>query len=106
MNCDQISQVLAPEKLFYPSGIERLADGTLHVAVLTRMPGTTPQMIQWWFGEYMETTEHYKRWHPRDHVWMAWEDKPPGTHVGARHLVHEYIGGRMNRLRILSLIHI
>jgi hypothetical protein len=57
-------------------------------------------MIAWWFGEYMQTTEHYKRWHPRDHVWMSWEDKQPGTHVGAKHLVHEYIGGRLNKLRI------
>ena len=57
-------------------------------------------MISWWFGEYMQTTEHYKRWHPRDHVWMSWEDKRPGTHIGAKHLAHEFIGGRLHKLRI------
>ncbi len=43
------------------------------------MPGVSPRMIEWWFGDYMQTTDHYKRWHPRDHVWMSWEDKRPGT---------------------------
>ncbi|MGB5194623.1 MAG: hypothetical protein WBN70_16680 [Polyangiales bacterium] len=52
-------------------------------------------MIRWWFGDYMRTTEHYKRWHPRDHVWMSWNHKQPGTHIGAQHLVHEYIGSRL-----------
>jgi hypothetical protein len=100
MKFEQVSSLLSPDKLAYLSGVERLSDGIFHVAVLTRMPGVSPRMIEWWFGEYMETTEHYKRWHPRDHLWMSWEDKRPGTHVGAKHLVHEYIGGRLNKLRI------
>lgn len=100
MQFDRLSALLSPDELPYASGVERLRDGALHVAVLTRMPEVSPRMIQWWFGEYMETTEHYRRWHPRDHVWMSWEDKQTGTHVGAKHLVHEYIGGRLNKLRI------
>ena len=100
MKFDELPTLLTPEKLPYLSGVERLADGTLHVAVLTRMPDVSPRMFGWWFGEYMQTTEHYKRWHPRDHIWMSWEDKRPGTHVGAKHLVHEYIGGRLNKLCI------
>lgn len=100
MQFEQLCELLSPRKLPYVSGVERLADGILHVAVLTRMPGVSPKMIEWWFAEYMRTTEHYRRWHPRDHIWMSWEDKRPGTHVGAKHLVHEYIGGRLNKLRI------
>lgn len=100
MDFEDASRLLKPETLPYASGVERLPDGILHVAVLTRMPEVTPAMIAWWFGEYMQTTEHYKRWHPRDHVWMDWEGKQPGTHIGAKHLVHEYIGGRLNKLRI------
>jgi hypothetical protein len=100
MRFDQLDALLTPEKLPYASGVERLADGVLHVAVLTRMPRVTPEMIAWWFGTYMQTTEHYRRWHPRDHLWMAWKNKRPGTHVGAQHLVHETIGGRLNKLRI------
>lgn len=100
MRFEELSALLSPEGLPYASGVERLPDGILHVAVLTRMPDVTPRMIAWWFGEYMQTTEHYRRWHPRDHLWMAWQDKRPGTHVGAKHLVHERIGGRLQKLRI------
>ncbi|MEM8607029.1 MAG: hypothetical protein AAGF92_07980 [Myxococcota bacterium] len=100
MQFEQVTSLLKPEALPYLSGVERLPNGMLHVAVLTRMPGVSPAMIEWWFSEYMRTPEHYKRWHPRDHVWMAWEDKSPGTHVGAKHLVHERIGGRLEKLCI------
>lgn len=100
MYFDRITSLVSPTKLPYLSGIERHPNGILHVAVLTRMPGVSPKMIEWWFGEYMQTTEHYKRWHPRDHIWMRWEDKTPGTYVGAKHCVHEYIGGRFNKLKI------
>ena len=100
MRFEQLTSLLSPGELPYLSGVERNPDGILHVAVLTRMPGVSPGMIEWWFGEYMQTTEHYRRWHPRDHVWMAWEDKSPGTHIGAKHCVHEYIGGKLNKLRI------
>lgn len=100
MRFEDLPMLLTPETLPYQSGVERLDDSVLHVAVLTRMPGVSPEMIAWWFGDYMQTTEHYKRWHPRDHVWMSWEDKRPGTHIGAKHLVHEYIGGRLNKLSI------
>jgi hypothetical protein len=97
---ERVDSLLQSETLPYLSGIERLPNGILHVAVLTRRPGLSPRMIGWWVGDYMQTTEHYRRWHPRDHVWMSWEDKLPGTHVGAKHLVHEYIGGRLHKLRI------
>lgn len=100
MHFEEVANLLTPERLPYASGVERLPDGILHVAALTRMPGVTPEMFGWWFGEYMETTEHYRRWHPRDHLWMAWADKRPGTHVGAKHLVHERIGGKLNKLSI------
>ena len=92
--------ILDPKRLPFESGVERLPDGVMHVAVLTRMPEVRAEMIGWWFGSYMQTTEHYRRWHPRDHHWMDWEDKQPGTHVGAHHLVHETIGGQMQKLRI------
>ena len=55
-------------------------------------------MIDWWFG-YVRTTEQYRRWHPTDHVWCDWEGAA-GEYVGGTHLVHEYIGGQLNKLRI------
>ena len=103
MRYEDRTRLLAPESLEFESGVERLDDGVFHVAVLTALPGARAEMIAWWFGSYMQTTEHYRMWHPRDHVWMDWEDKPPGTHVGAHHLAHEYIGGKLHRLRISFL---
>lgn len=82
------------------SGVRRLSDGTLEVAAFVRMPEVTPSMYYWWFTDYLQTTNHYKRWHPEDHVWMDWENKLAGQIIGAHHLVHEYIGGEMNKLRI------
>ena len=103
MRYEDRGTLLEPEGLAFESGVERLDDGIYHVAVLTRMPGVRAEMIAWWFGSFMRTTEHYRMWHPRDHVWMDWADKRPGTHVGAHHLVHEYIGRRLHELRISFL---
>jgi hypothetical protein len=49
MKFDERPTLLTPEKLPYLSGVERLADGTLRVAVLTRMPDVSPRMFGWWF---------------------------------------------------------
>ena len=98
MNLDEADRLLEPGYLSMESGYVRLPDGQLHVAARTSMPGCSSAMIDWWFG-YVRTTEQYKRWHPTDHVWCDW-DGPSGEYVGGTHLVHEYIGGQMNELRI------
>jgi len=82
------------------TGVHRQPNGIYEVSALTRMPGGKAEMVRWWFADYMQTTEHYKRWHPTAHVWMDWENKVPGEYVGASHLVHEYIGSELLKLRI------
>lgn len=82
------------------TGVERQSNGVYIVKALTRMPQVKAEMVHWWFANYMQTTEHYKRWHPTAHVWMDWENKVPGEIVGASHLVHEYIGDELSKLRI------
>lgn len=84
----------------FETGVRRLPDGTYHVSALTRMPGVKAEMVSWWFTDFLQTSEHYSWWHPTAHVWMDWENKVPGEIVGASHLVHEYIGGEMQKLRI------
>ena len=84
----------------FESGVRRLRDGTVEVASLVSMPGVTSDMFRWWFSDYLQTTEHYRMWHPKDHVWMDWEHKTPGEITGSHHLVHEYIGGELMKLRI------
>ena len=89
-----------PNYVDFESGVRRLRDGTIEVASFVSMPDVTSDMFRWWFSDYLQTTEHYKMWHPEDHVWMDWEHKKPGEITGSHHLVHEYIGGEMNKLRI------
>ena len=84
----------------FKTGVRRLRDGTLEVSSLVNMPEVTSSMFRWWFSDYLQTTEHYTMWHPEDHVWMDWEHKKPGEITGSHHLVHEYIGGELSKLRI------
>jgi len=84
----------------FETGVKRQPNGVYRVRTLTRMPDVKAEMVRWWFADYMQTSEHYKRWHPAAHVWMDWENKTPGEVIGASHLVHEYIGQDLNKLRI------
>ena len=84
----------------FKTEFRRHPNGVYEVSAHTLMPGTTPEMVRWWFADYMQTSEHYKRWHPTAHLWMDWENKTPGEYVGASHLVHEYIGEDLSKLRI------
>lgn len=85
----------------FKTEVTRHPNGIYEVSAVTPMPGVTPEMVRWWFADYMKTSEHYERWHPTAHVWMDWENKVPGEYVGASHLVHEYITeGKLDKLRI------
>jgi len=80
--------------------VKRHPNGVYEVSALTKMTGVKAEMVRWWFADYMQTTAHYKRWHPTAHIWMDWENKAPGEYIGASHLVHEYIGEDLAKLRI------
>ena len=84
----------------YVNEVRRLSDASYLVAVRTPMPKVKADMVRWWFSDFLQTTEHYNWWHPKDHVWMDWENKKPGENTGSSHLVHEYIGGELSKLRI------
>ena len=94
--------VVAPGYSELETGVDRQGNGVYLVRALTRMPGVKAEMVRWWFADYMQTTEHYKRWHPAAHRWMDWENKVPGEVIGASHLVHEYLGNdpELHKLRI------
>ncbi len=91
---------LIKETEFYQTEVRRLPDASYLVAVRTPMPGVKADMVRWWFADFLNTTEHYSWWHPEDHVWMDWENKKPGEVIGSSHLVHEYIGSELSKLRI------
>ena len=91
---------LVKETETYETEVRRLPDASYLVAVRTPMPGVKAEMVRWWFADFLNTTEHYSWWHPEDHVWMDWENKKPGEVIGSSHLVHEYIGSELSKLRI------
>ena len=91
---------LIKETEAYETEVRRLPDASYLVAVRTPMPGVKADMVRWWFADFLNTTEHYSWWHPEDHVWMDWENKKPGEVIGSSHLVHEYIGSELSKLRI------
>lgn len=97
------SNLLTPSYSTFETGVKRQPNGVYLVRALTRMPDVKADMVRWWFADYMKTTEHYKRWHPEAHVWMDWENKAAGELIGASHLVHEYVGADLYKLRIQFL---
>lgn len=100
---EEANDLLEPGYLPLESGYQRLEDGSLLVANLTMMPGCKGYMVNWWFS-YFETDEHYKLWHPKDHVSIKWdEDRKAGHHFGVTHYVHEYVGGELIKLKIRAV---
>ena len=101
----------APENLFgaapvLEDGFALTADGAMHIAARTDLPGVTPAMIDWWFGWHSDSPERYKLWHPQAHVHADWlAPPPPGTRGRARYIGHtsivdEYIGSNLIRAAI------
>jgi hypothetical protein len=100
MKMQDANDLLKPGYLALESGYTRLSDGQLHVAAWTTMPACKGRMVEWWFG-YLETTEQYKWWHPKDHVWCEWVgERGTDRFVGGTHHVHEYVGGELQKLKI------
>lgn len=64
----EVGQLLEPGYLPLEDGYTRLHNGQIFVAARTEMPGTTAEMIDWWFGWHYMESERYKLWHPRAHV--------------------------------------
>jgi len=89
---EHAERLLDPAPLRLEMGIERLANGVLHVAARTDMHGCSGKMFDWWF-RWFHTTQHYVWWHPVDHVASAWTGWSPGHYVGATHVVDERLSG-------------
>lgn len=101
LRLDEAPLLLANDYLPIETGTGLASDGLWHVAASTYMPDCSAAMIDWWFG-WMHTTDQYKLWHPRDHVFSDWEGprENKSQYVGGHHLVHEYIGGELAKLKI------
>jgi hypothetical protein len=103
-----IEELLEPGYLPIETGIVRTSEGGLGVAVWTAWPGTTPEMIDWWFGWHLSRTERYKLWHPQAHLFSqprfdrsdvdGLTDRD--RYLGNTSWVDEYVGPFVSRLAI------
>jgi hypothetical protein len=60
--------LVEPGYLPLENGTTKLESGEIFVAVLTKMPGVTGQMFEWWMGWHYMEHQRYKLWHPRAHL--------------------------------------
>ena len=61
------NDLLNPGYLPGEVGYCQMPDGSGYIASLTRMPGVTLEMIEWWFAWHGLESLRYKIWDPNDH---------------------------------------
>jgi hypothetical protein len=92
MFIEEANKLLEPGYLPLETGYMQLSNGQWLVAVLTRMPGVTGKMLDWWMASYLDSTEKYKLW-DSNHLRFEWDDKKkPGQFIGATHICEEMQG--------------
>ncbi len=68
-------------KLFEPGYFEEetgygvASDGSGYVANLTKMPGVTKEMFEWWFAWHALEDTRYKIWDPEDHYYARQKER-------------------------------
>jgi hypothetical protein len=104
---DDADLLVEPGYLPLENGTTRLASGEIFVAVLTKMPGVTGAMFEWWMGWHYMEHQRYKLWHPRAHIAngtaeMRGDD--PGLSDREKymttHYVTEYVGNSRQEITI------
>lgn len=96
---DEAGKLLQPGYLPLENGVTKLASGKYLVACLTKMPGVTGAMFEWWMGWHYMEPQRYKLWHPQAHLdngtaEMAGDDPALSDRekYQTTHFVHEYMG--------------
>jgi hypothetical protein len=104
---DRADQLLAPGYLPLENGTARLRSGEIFVAVLTKMPGVTGKMFEWWMGWHYMEAQRYKLWHPRAHLANGTREmKGDDSGVSDKekylttHYVTEYVGNTKQAIEI------
>lgn len=72
---ERLNDLLNPGYHAVETGYCRMPDNTCYVAVLTRMPGVTAEMIDWWFWWHALESLRYKIWYPGSHTGISVENR-------------------------------
>lgn len=77
-------------------------DGSARIACLTKMPGVTPAMWEWWFAWHGSEAQRYKLWHPLAHVDVGWADGRDDLehYIGRTSNIVEYLGSDCMKLAV------
>lgn len=104
---EQADQLNQPGYLPLENGTTQLDNGEIFVAVLTKMPGVTGAMFEWWMGWHYMEHQRYKLWHPRAHMAngtqaMLGDDNTLSDRDKylTSHYVTEYVGKRKENIII------
>lgn len=98
---EQVTSLLKPGYTDSETGYTRETDGSLRVAVLTKMPKVSPEMWDWWFGWHGCRDNRYKLWHPAAHVSAVWADgRDDHAYIGRVSQIQEYIGKSLEKANI------
>jgi hypothetical protein len=99
--------LVEPGYLPLENGTTKLESGEIFVAVLTKMPGITGAMFEWWMGWHYMEHQRYKLWHPRAHLANGTREmKGDDPNLSDRekymttHYVTEYIGNTKQDITI------
>ncbi len=71
---EKINDLLEPGYHAKETGYCFMPDGSCYVAVLTRMPGVTGDMLDWWFSWHARESLRYKIWYPGAHAGTSVKD--------------------------------
>ena len=104
---EQADLLVEPGYLPLENGTTKLASGEIFVAVLTKMPGVTGAMFEWWMGWHYMEHQRYKLWHPRAHIANGTKEmRGDDSELGDRakymttHYVTEYVGNTKQDITI------
>ena len=97
---EDINQLLEPGYIPIETGYYCLSNGHIHVAVLTRMPGSKVKMVDWWF-EYHFDLAAYKMWYLRPpKTRKPVKSGKHGPYINADHVILEDQDGGNTKFRV------
>ena len=109
---ENLNDILKPGYLAAETGWCVMPNGTGYVSCLTKMPGISSQMVDWWFAWHALEPLRYKIWWPEGHADLQISDEArkrildpavpmsQKNHGLAHHVLEDIGGGAYDKIRI------